>query len=749
PGTRLSKSLAHVPIIGRSRVIGAVGLEDYDREHAFGESDVRLLQTVIGSMGLALEGAQLFDETQRLLKETEQRNAELAVINSIQQGVGAELNFQAIVDLVGDKLREVFATGDIGITWRDEAAGVRHLLYVYEHGARQHHAPVPDALQRPLDKALLQRRPVVVRNQADADALELHHFEGTDMSLSSVFVPMFSGDRFLGTIILENYEREDAFGEAEVRLLSTVAASTGVALENARLFNETQRRARESSALTDVGRDLSSTLDLATVMDRIAAHAKELLAAENSAIFLPEPGGRQYRAIVALGELAQTLKTTVVEPGRGIIGHLIESGRPEFVNDTAADPRGVRIDGTETRSDERLMVVPLVSGTQVEGAMAVWRSGGQPFDARELEFLTGLSLQATIALNNARLFNETREALEQQTATAQVLQVISSSVEDARPVFDEILTSCARLFDSAEQGILLVGDDGRLHLGAHHGSAQPLLQQLFAGGVPAAQFGDGKPRREPLHVADVFSADAPVWLRRIGERLGVGPYSQLVVPIARDDRVVGYLSVIRQPATGFAPKEIALLQTFAEQAVIAIQNARLFRETQEALDHQTASADILRVISASPEDTQPVFDAIVQTSLRLLRLDRASFSRVEGATYVPVAQATADGLVKDRWTTPTPTPVAIDPDANFPSQAIVGKRVVHIPDWDAIELPPRQRAMREEFGVRASLAVPLLRDDTVSGVLMFFRRIAGSFSPAEMALAQSFADQAGIAIENV
>ena len=125
-----------MPIIGSDRVLGSIGMENYERENAFGEAEVRLLTTVAASMGVALENARLFDETQRLLKETEQRAAELAVINSIQEGMAAELNFQAIVDLVGDKLREVFKTGDIGIRWYDAKANLVHYLYEYEHGVR-------------------------------------------------------------------------------------------------------------------------------------------------------------------------------------------------------------------------------------------------------------------------------------------------------------------------------------------------------------------------------------------------------------------------------------------------------------------------------------------------------------------------------------------------------------------------------------------------------------------------------------
>ena len=436
----IEKSALFVPMVAGHVVRGLIALSDMEHEHAFGEADVRLLQTLAGSMAVALENARLFDETQRLLKETERRNAELAVINSIQQGVSAELDFQAIVELVGDKLREVFDTGDMMINWRDEARQVRQILYSCEHGVRNFLAPVPDPLDRPMDRIVLQRQPVVIRNRADGEALGLIHFAGTDMSLSSVVVPMFAGDRFLGTIVIESYARENAFGESEVRLLSTVAAGIGAALENARLFAETQRllketerRARESSALSEVGRDLSSSLDLSVVMDRIAHHAKDFLQAANSAIFLPDAATGTYRAMVAIGDAAEAIKATAVESGVGIIGSLLRSGEAELVNDIGADPRGVQVPGTERRSDERLMVVPLLAGTRVLGAMAVWRNGGAPFERQELEFLVGLSRQATVALQNARLFNETEEALERQTATSEVLQVISSSVEDAGP----------------------------------------------------------------------------------------------------------------------------------------------------------------------------------------------------------------------------------------------------------------------------------------------------------------------------
>ena len=183
-------------------------------------------------------------------------------------------------------------------------------------------------------------------------------------------MPILKGDEAFGMIGTYG-QHENAFDESDVRLLQTLANSMSVALENARLFDETQRRSRETAALAEVGRDISATLDLGAVMDRIARHAKDLLHADNSAIFLPDAGGRTYRAIVAIGGVAEAIKATVIESGIGIIGSLLAAGRAEFINDTGSDPRAVQIPGTDRQTDERLMVAPFLAGKAVKGAMAV------------------------------------------------------------------------------------------------------------------------------------------------------------------------------------------------------------------------------------------------------------------------------------------------------------------------------------------------------------------------------------------
>ncbi|HEX6138438.1 MAG TPA: GAF domain-containing protein [Casimicrobiaceae bacterium] len=747
PGTDTAKSGVIVPIIGSDRVIGTIVVENHEREHAFGESDVRLLTTVGSSMGVALENARLFDETQRLYKESEQRAAELAVINSVQQGLAAELDFQAIIDLVGDKIAQIFAAPNMSIALHDPATRVVSMPYFIEHGQRFDVPSQPMGGVGLTAHVIRTRKPLLILRDflARSAALGSTQIGDPDAPLvdgSYLGVPILKGDDALGVVALYA-DRTDAFVDSDVHLLTTLANALSVALENARLFDEIQRRTRETAALADVGRDVSSTLDLGTVMDRIAHHALDLLHCDNSAIFLPGADAASYRAIVAIGTVAEQIRETDIRTGSGIIGGILAAGRAEFINDTQKDPRALQIAGTDPEENERLMVAPLLAGNDVKGALAVWRSGGRLFDGAELEFLIGLSQQAAVAIENARLFNETRQTLERQTATAEVLQVISGSVADPKPVFDKILDSCQRLFGATDLAVFLA-DAGELRVAAYHGG----FPSAVAGSYPRPLAGTVSEMAivhgSVLHRAEVAAAhDMPEYLRRVAQE--AGDFSFACAPMTWEGRGIGTIDIVCRPARPFSDSEIALLATFADQAVIAIQNARLFNETQEALSHQTATANILRVISSSPTDVQPVFDEIVGTSLSLLACDFTAVLRCDGTTFSPVAVATPEGLRVPRG----PRVVPIDPAANFPSRVIASRTMLHIADWSAIELPEHERNIGELSGVRSSLMLPLLRKDECIGVLVLARASVGAFTGQEVALAQSFADQAVIAIENV
>ncbi|MGH8802210.1 MAG: GAF domain-containing protein, partial [Casimicrobiaceae bacterium] len=293
PGTDQSKSSVSVPIISGDRVLGDIAIENYERENAFGESDVRLLSTIAASLGTALENARLFDATQRLLKETEQRAAELAVINSIQQGVAAELDFQAIVDLVGDKLRKVLATDDIGIRWLDHDARMVHYLYEFEHGKRLTIPSASPTAER--WEALVSRRePNVLSTAAETATLTI--VPGTDRSKSFASVPIVGTDRVIGQITVENFEREHAYGESELRLLTTVASSMGVALENARLFDETQRLLKETeqrnaelAIINSVQAALAAELNIQGIYDAVGDKIRDIFDKRDVGIRIYDP----------------------------------------------------------------------------------------------------------------------------------------------------------------------------------------------------------------------------------------------------------------------------------------------------------------------------------------------------------------------------------------------------------------------------------------------------------------------------
>ncbi|HRY89987.1 MAG TPA: GAF domain-containing protein, partial [Rubrivivax sp.] len=518
--------------------------------------------------------------------------------------------------------------------------------------------------------------------------------------------------------------------------------------ETQRLLQETERRERETSALSEVGRDLSSTLDLATVMDRIAAHAKELLAAQNSAIFLPDEGTGRYRAIVALGDLAAQLKATSIAPGQGIIGSLLQSGQAEFINSSAADPRALQIPGTATRSDERLMVVPLLAGEVVQGAMAVWRTGGAPFEARELAFLEGLSRQATIALGNARLFDETQEALERQTATAEILKVIARSPSDVQPVLDAIVESAKRLIGGFSATAFRVFD-GVVHLAAYTATDEAGAAALLARfPAPLPSFYGFEPMRSGRAI-QVEDTDSDPRLTEEWRELARQRHyrANLNVPMLRDGAPIGMISVTRAEPGPFAPHHVALLETFAAQAVIAIENVRLFNDTQEALERQTATAEILKVIAQSPSDVQPVLDAIVASAKRLVDGYSATVWRRNGellrlAAYTQagesadhVLQRFGDGLAVDEQ-------FALDPlRTGLPIQ---------IADvFSDVRATEAHRELARARGFRALANVPLMREGVAIGLISVTRVDAGEFTAHQIELLQTFAAQAVIAIENV
>ncbi|HEV8255466.1 MAG TPA: GAF domain-containing protein, partial [Casimicrobiaceae bacterium] len=413
PGTQMEKSLVMVPLVAGDQARGIIRLMDMVHEHAFTDSDVRLLQTLANSMSVALENARLFDETQRLLKETEQRAAELTVINRIQEGMSAKLEFLAIIDLVGDRLREVFKTGDLSIRWYDPKDDVLHFLYEYKHGERINTPPIKPSPGGMWLKLLKSRRPIVAHSRADARAQGITTLPGTQESHSSVFVPILTSDRALGMIAMENYERENAYGEAEVRLLSTVAASMGVALENARLFDETQRlfkeseqRAAELTTVNTIGQAIATQLELEPLIQFIGEQMQQTFRADIVYVALVDKEADLIRFPYVYGD---TLAPQAM--GKGWTGKIIATAKPLLINealDAAASAIGVTRVGAAAKS---YLGVPIMAGGEAIGAISVQstRQEGRFSDADQ-HLLSTIAANVGVAIQNARLFAETHEA---------------------------------------------------------------------------------------------------------------------------------------------------------------------------------------------------------------------------------------------------------------------------------------------------------------------------------------------------
>ena len=404
------KSVVFAPLVAGDQVRGAMSIQNVDREHAFSESDVRVLTTLAASLSVALENARLFDETRRLLAETDRRAAELAIINSVQEGLAAQLDVQAMYELVGERARDVFDTHVVDISIFDREAGLMRFPFTVERGRRESTDPRP--LMGFRKHVVETRQPMLITHDLRAvgkplgQPTQLHG----EPALSAIFAPLLVGDEVLGVISLQNLDREYAFDERDVSLLTTIAASLAVAIENARLYDETRRRGDEMAALADVGREMSATLELTVVLELIADRAQTLLKADSSAVFLPGDDVETYRAVVALGAIADAVRADAVERGKGILGELLTTGQAEVINSTSDDPRAITIPGTD-ETDDRLMAAPLISRGQVAGIMAVWRTQDQDgFTPADLNFLVGLAGQAAIAIENARLFSEGQEA---------------------------------------------------------------------------------------------------------------------------------------------------------------------------------------------------------------------------------------------------------------------------------------------------------------------------------------------------
>jgi GAF domain-containing protein len=484
------------------------------------------------------------------------------------------------------------------------------------------------------------------------------------------------------------------------------------------------------------------------VFEAIVESAKRLLGGFSTAVFRFIDDIAYLQAITATNPAAdEIMKNSFPRPiADSPAFAMVQGGRIVQTPDTEALTSDIR-EIARARGFRSMLIAPLMSRGTPIGMLSVTRVQAGTFPIHHEQLLQTFADQAVIAIENVRLFNATKEALEHQTATAEVLRVISRSMADPRPVFEHIVDSIERLFKCKQIGIFLTPGDGLLHLAAGRGVNMEFVSTLYPQPVEQTSAPSVLGARQQVYYADCLNGtNVPSSLRRAAQV--IGNFSDLLTPMMWEGRGVGLMTITREPNAAFSDKERTLLGTFADQAVIAIENARLFNETREALERQTATADILKVIASSPSDLQPVFEAIAERSNRLIGgLSTAVYSLVDDTLHLMAFTRTspeADAALQASF----PRPLS---STSWGERARNGE-IVQIPDFGATPESVEQPELREVArlrGFRSVLFVPLLRDRTTIGVISITRKEAGTFAPNHVQLLQTFADQAVIAIGNV
>src|SRR5215472_38735 len=543
---------------------------------------------------------------------------------------------------------------------------------------------------------------------------------------SGVMVALRKDEALLGAIVVHRKEVRP-FTDKQIALLENFAAEAVIAMENARLLTETREALEQQTATAEVLQVINSSPgDLAPVFQAIVEKAHTLCGAVCGSLQLWD--GEKFRGIAMRGfpePMVEAVRQGYVpgpnHPCRG----LIDGARIAHCSDMAAvdDPvtrLGAKLSGIRTvafvalRKDEALL------GQIVAGRLEV-----RPFTDAELALLENFAAQAVIAMENARFLTETREALEQQTATAEVLGVINSSPGDLAPVFDAMLEKAMRLCD-ANFGWMFTIDGDSPHIVAERDVPEAFVAYVTEnspGIGPDTFFGRGVLRRSIIHTADIRTADtyrSGQPLAKAAVDLG-GVRAILMAPLVKDARALGVFAIFRTEVRPFSDKQIALLENFAAQAVIAMENARLLTETrertrdlEEALEYQTATSDVLRVISRSIFDLQPVLDTLVESAARLCEAEIANIWRPKDGVYRVAASSRYKEYVNQKGYLET---VTIEPSrATATGRALLEGRTVHVHDVQ-VDADYRPTGIAILGNYRTVLAVPLLREGVAIGVI--------------------------------
>jgi two-component system NtrC family sensor kinase len=751
-------SVVGVPILQDGVPVGSIAVTRV-QTGLIPEQQSELLKTFADQAAIAIENVRLFDEAQ-------QRTRDLS--ESLEQQTATSEVLKVISRSPGD-LQPVFQTMLENAT---RVCGAKFgVLFRYENGlfhpAAMLDAPPAFAEFMTRQGAFPPQPSKIFGRLCESKSVipvEDHTTEphGSPAARyadarSALAVPMLKAGELVGAYFIYRTEVRP-FTDKQIELVQNFAAQAVIAIENTRLLNELRQRTddlaeslEQQTATSEVLKVISSSPgELEQVFRAMLENAVRICGAKFGNLWLREGDTFRIGAIHAMPQsyvdYLHSEKVFRPDPRVGL-GRVLRTKEALQVADIAAVPthgdkaRQALIDLAGART---LIGVPMLKDNEVIGIIGIYREEVRPFSDKQIELVKNFAAQAVIAIENTRLLSELRESLQQQTATADVLKVISSSLNDLTPVFDTIGQRAEKLCD-AEISVISMLDDEQIHLVSIHGVTEEGVEAIRRA-YPMPRNGETLTARairsgRVCHVSDVLSD--PLYQRKDAARVS-GYRSGLAVPMVREGQVIGAIFVSRKQAGLFTDAQVQLLKTFADQAVIAIENVRLFNETNEALAQQTATADVLKVISRSTFDLRTVLQTLIESAARFCDADKAMILREkDGAFY----RTEAYGFSREFMDYVKDIPIKSD-RGSASGRALLDGRVIHIPD--VTNDPEYTQVDAQRLGAyRTILCVPMLREGAPIGVLILTRDEVRPFTDKQIELVTTFADQAAIAIENV
>lgn len=721
------KSELCVPLISRSKVIGVINVES-TKLAAYSEKDEEVLSALASSAAIAFENARLYqDQTRRsmiietladIANEIATTREVLPVLDQITQRALQMLNASgaAIYLLQDDKitLKTVTAHGQ----YRNEL-----LSYSRKAG------------EGITGKVFLNGRAEIINDtQQDPRRVTVPGTPTKEEKLESLMCsPLILRGKPIGVINVWRPKEDGLFNESELSFLVGIAHQVSICIESGRLFQETSRQAREAAAIAEVGRNISATLQLNAVLESIASYAITLLHSETSAVYLID--GNYLRAIATLGKDAYELKNDPLAIGRGILGVIALQSTGEIVNNTANDPRSIIVKGTQQQMNEHLMAVPILLKDKHTGLLAVWRTGeGIDFKEHELEFLTSLARQAAVAIENARLYDETQRRVKELEIINRVSTSlrVAQSIEEMLPV---LLNEALDLIGSPHGGLWMYDSaTNRLTPKLASGIAREMTQTSLSpvDGIPGRTFTTGL-----VHTTSDLTSD-PLLFPLSRESIPNG-FSGICIPIQSTAGPVGVLTIAVEH--GKHTDEVTnLLSILAEITGNSIHRVQLYEQSQRQVRRLTTLRDIDAAI-ASSFDLRLTLNILMDQTMNHLNVDAVDIGlyrpEIQGLTYLASAGFQAS----------SPTRPQVRLGEGLAGHVIIRQSTLHVTDLQNAPETRNDMLIRRE-GFVTYVGIPLIVKGQIKGVFEVFHRSPLSPTLDWMEFLHTLAGQAAIAIDS-